>query len=152
QPVNATSSYSPGLFYSQPITNATNTNPIIITTTNTTSLHTGDQVTISGVLGNLAANGTFPITVLTATTFALVGPAGSGFYAGGGTWQTNVSTKYQQPLEGDLWMTLIDGDHIWRQDSQTTRTDQYHFMSSLTGPVTGVTLTGFLGLTGPIVI
>src|SRR5262249_11048640 len=42
QPVAPTSNYVPGIFNAQPITNATNASPIVITTTDTTSLHTGD--------------------------------------------------------------------------------------------------------------
>ncbi|MBW1817956.1 MAG: VCBS repeat-containing protein, partial [Deltaproteobacteria bacterium] len=32
---------------------------------------------------------------------------------------------YQQPIYSDLWLTTIDGDHAWRQDSATTLTEFY---------------------------
>ena len=66
------------------VTAATNASPIVITTA-THGLSTGDIVTISGALGNTAANGTWIITVLTSTTFSLDGSAGSGAWTSGGT-------------------------------------------------------------------
>lgn len=74
------------------ITNATNTNPIVITTaiiingTPVASPHlyqTGLSVTISQVGGNTAANSTHAITVLSANTFSIP-VAGNGAYTSGG--------------------------------------------------------------------
>lgn len=45
----------------------------------------GDRVTIAGVNGNTAANGTFSIIVTSATQFQLAGTIGTGAYANGGT-------------------------------------------------------------------
>jgi hypothetical protein len=67
------------------ITNATNATPIVVTTTASNGLVTGDEVVISGVLGNTAANGTFLIVSVNASSFQLVGSAGNGAYGGGGT-------------------------------------------------------------------
>lgn len=64
--------------------------PIVITTTSTQGLVDGDQVTVSGVQGNTAANGTFAITVVDATTFTLNGTTGNGDYLSGGQWSRNV--------------------------------------------------------------
>jgi hypothetical protein len=127
QPVAATSNLAPGVFNSQAVLNATNASPIVITTADTTSLHTGDQVTVHGVLGNTNANQTFTISVLSPTTFVLLGSTGNNFYAGGGTWETQAVARFQQPMDGPLWLSLIDGDHTWRQDSRTTTTDLYRF-------------------------
>ena len=66
------------------ITAATNATPIVVTTTVANGLVTGDQVVVSGVLGNTAANGTFKIVALTTSSFQLVGSVGNGAYAGGG--------------------------------------------------------------------
>jgi hypothetical protein len=72
---------------------ATNETPIKIRTTHAHGLATGDRVTIAGVAGNTAANGTFTVTVPASTTppeapaitvFTLDGSAGSGAYTGGG--------------------------------------------------------------------
>jgi hypothetical protein len=68
------------------ITGATNASPIAITTTLPHGLATGNRVTIAGVTGNTAANGTFIITVTGANTFTLNGSTGNGAYVSGGTW------------------------------------------------------------------
>lgn len=66
------------------ITNATNASPIVITTSTPHGFVTGQIVNIGGVQGNLNANGTFTITLLTGTTFSLDGSVGNGVYTGGG--------------------------------------------------------------------
>jgi hypothetical protein len=68
-----------------PITAATNAAPIVITSNNH-GLRTGNQVQITGVLGNTAANGNFVVTRVDANRFALNGSTGNGAYTGGGTW------------------------------------------------------------------
>ena len=70
-----------------PISGATNASPIVVTVPTFTSqqLASGYTVTISGVQGNVAANGTWTISVLSPTTFALNGSTGDGAYIGGGT-------------------------------------------------------------------
>ena len=72
------------------ITKATNTNPIVITST--CSPATGTIVVISGVQGNSAANGTWTITKSSSTTFSLNGSNGSGAYTSGGKWSQLVSS------------------------------------------------------------
>jgi len=67
------------------VTAATNTSPIQITTSATNNLVTGQTVTISGVQGNTAANGTWTITVINGTNFTLDGSTGNGTYTSGGT-------------------------------------------------------------------
>lgn len=74
------------------ITGATNANPIVITTSAAHGLATGNRVTITGVVGNTAANTTANITVLTSTTYSLDSVAGNGAYTSGGTW--NLSGVY----------------------------------------------------------
>jgi hypothetical protein len=72
------------------ITGATNATPISITST-AHGLATNDIVTINGVGGNTAANGTFRVTNTGANTFTLqnfagASVAGSGAYTSGGNW------------------------------------------------------------------
>ena len=67
------------------VTGATNASPIVITCAMAHGLSTGATVTVTGVAGNTAANGTFTITVLGATAFSLSGSNGSGNYTGGGS-------------------------------------------------------------------
>lgn len=69
------------------VTDASNTSPIVITTSAAHGFLTGDKVFIQGVLGNAAANGEFSVVVLSATTFSLVNSVGSGAYLSGGTAQ-----------------------------------------------------------------
>ena len=76
--------------YGVAITNATNVSPIVVTSTGN-RLDTGDRVTIAGVLGNTAANGTFVITRVDANSFSLDGSTGNGAYTSGGTWEINRS-------------------------------------------------------------
>jgi Domain of unknown function DUF11/MBG domain (YGX type)/Ubiquitin-activating enzyme E1 FCCH domain/Lactonase, 7-bladed beta-propeller len=66
------------------ITGATNAQPIVIAASNH-GFVTGQSVTISGVQGNTAANGTFVITVVDANHFRLNGSRGNANYTGGGT-------------------------------------------------------------------
>ncbi len=79
------------------LTGASDTGPIIITSLND-GLTSGQQVTITGVQGNTAANGTWFVHVINANQFALYGDydptslvfsapsAGNGIYTSGGEW------------------------------------------------------------------
>jgi trimeric autotransporter adhesin len=71
------------------VTAASNAGPIVITTGTTTGLTTGDSVTVGGVNGNTASNGTFTITVLNSTQFQLNGTTGNAAYTSGGAWAYN---------------------------------------------------------------
>jgi hypothetical protein len=70
------------------ITGASNASPIVITSP-AHGLSTGANVTISGVLGNVAANGSWTVTVIDPNTFSLNGSAGSGAWTSGGTWHVS---------------------------------------------------------------
>lgn len=73
-------------FFSAAISGASNAEPIVITSTEH-GLTTGDAVTITGVQGNTAANGTWTIFRITADTFSLDESVGDGTYtASTGTW------------------------------------------------------------------
>ena len=73
------------------LTGATNASPIVITSAGH-NLQTGMRVTITGVVGNTAANTTATITVIGTNTFSLDGTIGNGVYVSGGIW--NVSGLY----------------------------------------------------------
>lgn len=66
------------------ITGATNATPIVITSA-AHGYSTGDNVSITGVLGNLNANDRYRILKVNADSFQLVGSVGSGSYTSGGT-------------------------------------------------------------------
>lgn len=77
-------------YYGLAVTGATNATPIVITTA-THGLTTGDEVTITGVGGNDAANNTayipaYHVTVLSTTTFSLQDPATGDDISGDGNW------------------------------------------------------------------
>jgi hypothetical protein len=69
---------------------ATNATPIVVTVNSTTGMTTGDIVSIGGIAGNLAANGTWRVTVVNGTTFSLqtlkdgLASQGSAAYTSGG--------------------------------------------------------------------
>lgn len=65
------------------ISAATNASPIVITATSH-GFSTNDVVTVSGVAGNTAANGTWQITVSDANTFSLNNSSGNAAYTSGG--------------------------------------------------------------------
>lgn len=66
------------------ITGATLANPIVVATASVHGLSTGNYVSISGVLGNTNANGTYTIVVTDPTHFSLTGSIGNATYTGGG--------------------------------------------------------------------
>ncbi len=69
---------------------ATNASPIVVTSAYAHQLRNGDRVRITGVQGNPAANGTFPVLVdpkkYGPNKFALAGSRGCGIYTFGGEW------------------------------------------------------------------
>lgn len=82
------------LLSSGTITGATNASPIVVTSANH-GLTTGARVTVSGVLGNTAANGTFTVTYVSSSTFSLDSSVGNGAYVSGGTWNVAGACRYQ---------------------------------------------------------
>lgn len=79
-----------------PIVGATNASPIVLTSPNH-GLTTGTYVTITGVMGNPAANATGTVTVIDANTFSLDGSTGNGIYVSGGVWNVTGLYTYSIP-------------------------------------------------------
>jgi hypothetical protein len=104
------------------VTGATNASPIIVSWTGPTgSVSVGSVVTIAGVRGNDAANGTFTLTSVSGGvgggTFQLDGTTGSGAYAGGGgIWihGGEVTSAELTALDAKLAVRVTDktGDEI----------------------------------------
>jgi phage gp36-like protein len=90
------------------VSNATNTTPIVVTTTAAHGLSTGDTPTIAGVGGNTAANGTSAITVVDATSFSIDGSAGSGAYTSGGTVTRppSLAVSLETSKDALVWVPL----------------------------------------------
>ena len=71
---------------------------ITISTGSTAGLSNGQLVTIAGVTGNTAADGSWTIANLkTNTSFQLVGPQGTSAYTGGGTWSSGQLSMDDAP-------------------------------------------------------
>ena len=101
------------------ITGATNSSPIVITS-NSHGLANGDQVEISDVLGNTAANGSFIVSMADANTFALVGTTGDGDYGSGGTWrQANPDALYVGS-QNRVWVRSVAGGNLTQGGPITT--------------------------------
>ena len=99
------------------ITGATNASPIVIQSV-AHGLGLGDQVRISGVTGNTAANGDFFVTPIDPDGngpqsindfFQLNGSAGNGNYGGGGTWReiSGLSPREKPGGQGNIHFSLI---------------------------------------------
>lgn len=67
------------------VTAASNTTPITVTTSTNHNLQSGQTVTITGVNGNWATNGSWNVAVTSLTQFTLTGSAGVAAYTNGGT-------------------------------------------------------------------
>lgn len=69
--------------YYNALTNATNSSPIIITISQPHNIHANTApatLTVSGVLGNTAANGTWNYSIVTPSQISLTGSTGNGTY------------------------------------------------------------------------
>src|SRR5579864_7745651 len=77
-----TTSNTSGTTY--PVTGATNSSPIVLGVTSTVGLAAGSIVSVAGVEGDTAANGTWQISDLTPNSVTLAGTTGNGNYTGGG--------------------------------------------------------------------
>lgn len=87
---------APGIGGRLEIIGASNAIPIVIETRAAHYLRDGDEVDISDVLGNTAANGTaISVTVVDGTHFSLNGTTGNGSYTGGGFASVNGAPGYQ---------------------------------------------------------
>lgn len=94
------------------VTDATNASPIVITTAANHGLKNQDQVTISDVEGNTAANGQFLVNVLSATTFELVGSTGNAAYTTGGSWVSKQGIKRAVQFGFDGEYVVMEGETL----------------------------------------
>lgn len=83
--VSSISGRAAGTTQTRTVNAASSTTPIKITTSTSHQLSSGDTVDISGVNGNTAANGTWKVTVVSASEFTLDGSSDNGVYTNGGT-------------------------------------------------------------------
>jgi len=129
------------LNYSISNTTGAGTSPIVVTTTTTNALFTGQQVSINGVLGNTAANGIYQITVITGSTFSLNSTTGNGGYTGGGTVNTTPFAWSTNFTEGNTVLAVGNDGYTAAQIS-TTFTGDAIFTALNSNPFTS-TATSF---------
>jgi len=89
------------------ITDATNASPIVITTSAAHGFSSGDVVYITGVTGNLAANGYQRITVSDGTHFSLDDSEGDGAYVSDGTAQRGVAGAASAIVNGMVRVRVL---------------------------------------------
>ena len=89
-----------------PVGYASYTAPISIGTNEAHGLATGNVVSISGVLGCTAANGTWTVTVTDSTHFTLNGSSGNGAYTSGGLVTGGGMAFYDAETEAAAVSTL----------------------------------------------
>lgn len=132
------------------ITGVSNATPIVITSA-THSLHTGDSVIINGVLGNTAANGSYTVTKLTATTFELDDSVGNGAYTSGGyvyhqmmqafeTYQVRKTGTNYGRLDKKLFVEIDDAREDYGASSAVAQINRYYesFGTTYTFGVQGI--------------
>lgn len=90
----------------QNVIDASNTTPIVITTSEEHGVATGNRLKLGVVTGNTAANGVWPsVTRIDPTHFSLDGSIGNGAWTGGGVWCfDNVNGNYSV---GTTWTASI---------------------------------------------
>ena len=95
--------YNEGFVYD--ITNTTQANPCVVTTSSAHNFVTGDQVDILSIVGMTNLNGnTYTVTVINTTSFSLDGVDSTAFpaYVSGGTVRKNTSvTQYPRAIVWD---------------------------------------------------
>ena len=117
------------------VTGATNASPIVITVGSTSGLTTSTKVYLSGVGGNIAANGQWSISSITGTQFSLVGSAGNGAYTSGGivVLPTGATAHYVGPM----------GDNFGSPDQTVTYNQGLWFdQGAVNGPAVLVDAAG----------
>lgn len=114
-------------------------NPIVITTSVGHQLTTGDPVTISGVVGNTAANGTFVVTQINSTQFSIPATGNGAYVSGGQLGQTvfvNTGRTTAPGTELDVVRGSADGYHgdnsfrLWVRNANFTYGDRTFFIST----------------------
>jgi hypothetical protein len=115
------------------VTNATNATPVVVTTSAAHGFANGEYVLITGVAGNIAANGTFVVKNVTGTTFELTltdsegtDVAGVAAYIAGGSVQsckryrylasaitTGLSAAAEPTWPRTVGSTVVDGGVTW---------------------------------------
>jgi hypothetical protein len=107
-------------------------------------LHNFDQVTITGVNGIPDANGTYFVTVIDATTFAIVPPSTAGAYIGGGAFTSprGLSTVVQFGFNDQNDSIFASGPSIVRETRYAKTVTSFTF-AAVPGAVSLAQYLGF---------
>jgi large repetitive protein len=131
-------------------------NPIVITSPSN-GLTTGQTVSIFGVTGDTAANGTFTVTTIDSDHFSIVA-TGNGTYTGGGTWVrggSNLGTAAINSVTGQATVlspaypnALSQGSHTITGFFNSTNPNFAGSNASISGFVVGAAATHIASVTG----
>lgn len=143
----ATTAAKHALFsFANTVTSSTDATPIVATIPTGHGFVVGDSITISGHTTNVAANGTWVVSAVSATTVTLTGSVGSGAGAGAGGTIDFSDPNYALPktkvwidLEcetNDCWVRLCDstttagttqdnGHHVRQVDAAGARKQRF---------------------------
>lgn len=134
------------------VNGATRGGQVVVTTNDTAGLSYGDTVTVSNVVGVNAANGTFTVSNVTATTFALEGTLSSGLYISGGTWaEANSSTgSITGASDGPIVISTANTGNLQNGDQVTITGVQGNTAANGTFVVSNVVANTSFQLANPI--
>jgi len=99
------------------VVDASNSTPIIIETFNATNIRRGDKIKITGIQGNVAANGEFYVLPLNKFKFALYSsPGTSNPVAGSGTYVQSFNVLFERVYYNYCQMIKADEKiNSWKQ-------------------------------------
>ena len=99
------------------VIDASNSTPIVIETFNATNIRRGDKIKISGIQGNIAANGEFYVLPLNKFKFALYSVPGTlNPVAGSGTYVQSYNVLFQRVYYNYCQMVKADEKiNSWKQ-------------------------------------
>lgn len=133
------------------VTGATNATPIVVTTSAAHGLIPGNRLSISGVGGNTAANGTFVVNATGTTTTISLGDsstganvAGNGTYTSGGTVTPMPVAVFVSKDGGAPVLGTGTLSHIGRgpfNQAATVDVNQFRALSAVTATTTVVGTT-----------
>lgn len=131
---------------SHQINDATNTTPIVISTTVDNNVQTGDIVTVGSVSGNTAADGNWVATRIDNRRFSLNGSVGNGTFI-----YDTAGNIYDESDVNSIWYfntapdsMVFDGSKVWFTE---TGVPQYYNLNPNTGASTGYQLAYNNGVT-----
>ncbi|MGH2548526.1 MAG: proprotein convertase P-domain-containing protein, partial [Thermomicrobiales bacterium] len=108
------------------IADASDEDPIVITTAAPHGMRNGALVTLTGIEGNTAANGTYSISNVTANSFTIAGAVGNGTYTSGtGIWMAVEAVD----------SNLNAGLDVLRGATATVNSVQFQFSTAATSLV-----------------